>query len=195
MLFLRKQTYETCLDLCLQYCNFIQSKPMIISRIKFKNCFLLFSFLFWQQGLWAQKSAVNFLQQYKPIAYELMCKDGIPTSVILGISMIESGMGQSKNCKLLHNFFGVKGKNQLAQGNSGHRSAYKQFGSPKAAFEDFARMIKTKKYYPALKGNMDYHLWLVQMNKYGYAEAKGKWINEITKVIIKYNLTQYDTCR
>ena len=41
---------------------------------------------------------------------------------------------------------------------------------------------------------MDYRVWLHHMNKHGYAEAKGKWIHDITTVITKYKLTQYDTC-
>ena len=166
-----------------------------MSKIQLKISLLLLICLLLHKGLGAQKAAVSFVQHYEPIASELMCKNGIPTSIILGVSMIESAMGQSKNCQLLNNFFGVKGKNQLHKGNSGHHSAYKQFASPKASFEDFVRMIKTKKYYAALKGNMDYRVWLHHMNKHGYAEAKGKWIHDITTVITKYKLTQYDTCQ
>lgn len=168
---------------------------MVIYKVYLKKSLLFCLFFLLHQVIWAQKAAVSFIQHYEPIAYELMCKNGIPTSIILGVSMIESAMGQSKNCHLLNNFFGVKGKNQLHKGSSGHRSAYKQFASPKASFEDFVRMIKTKKYYTALKGNMDYQVWLYHMNKHGYAEAKGKWMHDITTVIVKYKLTQYDTCQ
>jgi flagellum-specific peptidoglycan hydrolase FlgJ len=142
--------------------------------------------------VFGQKVGYDYAQKYEPIATKIMYQTGIPASIILGVSMIESAMGKSKNCKLLNNFFGVKGKNKLHLGNSGHHSAYKQYETPEASFIDFARIVKSKKYYPLLKGKMDYKKWLHTMNKHGYAEAKGVWINDITSVIVKYKLTQYD---
>lgn len=139
-----------------------------------------------------QKSATDYIECHKPIALVLMRKTGIPVSIILGVSMIESAMGKSRNCKLLHNYFGVKGKNTLSKKKGMPRSAYKQYPNAEASFKDFVRIVQSKKYYPKLKGNMDYKKWLTTMNQYGYAEAKGKWIADITSVIRKYKLDAFD---
>lgn len=140
----------------------------------------------------AQSAGDAYVEKHKKTAVILMKKSGIPASIILGVSMIESAMGKSKNCKLLNNYFGVKGKNNLAKGKSGHHSAYKQYPSANASFKDFVRIIQTKKYYTQMKDNMDYKLWLVKMNQHGYATAKGKWIHDIQLVIKKYHLADFD---
>ena len=161
--------------------------------IRFPSVVFLTLLLLFSLGLSAQDTGDDYVEQHRKTAIILMKKSGIPASVIMGVSMIESAMGKSRNCKLLNNYFGVKGKNQLHKGKSGHRSAYKQYASALESFKDFVRMITTKKYYAALKGNMDYKKWLIQMNKHGYAEAKGKWIHDIESTIKKYDLTELDS--
>ncbi|HTN16909.1 MAG TPA: glucosaminidase domain-containing protein [Chitinophagaceae bacterium] len=142
--------------------------------------------------VYGQRTGDEYVEQHKQTAILLMKQSGIPASIILGVSMVESAMGKSKNCRLLNNYFGIKGKNTLHKGKSGHRSAYKQYPSAAASFKDFVRIVSKKKYYPALRGNMDYKKWLVHMNKHGYAEAKGKWINDVSLMIRKYHLTEQD---
>ena len=55
----------------------------------------------------------RYIKRYQPIADSLSEVYGIPTSVMLGIAIIESGAGSSRNCKLLNNHFGIKGKNDV----------------------------------------------------------------------------------
>lgn len=141
---------------------------------------------------WGQKAATNYIEKHKKVAVILKNQSGIPASIILGVSMIESAMGKSRNCKLLNNYFGVKGKNNLPKTKGSPRSSYKQYPNSSASFKDFVRIVKRKKYYPELKGDMDYKKWLVKMNQYGYAQAKGKWISDITSVIKKYDLDTFD---
>lgn len=140
----------------------------------------------------AQSAGAQFVEKHKKTALVLMRRSGIPASIILGISMVESAMGRSKNCRLLNNYFGVKGKNNLHKGKSGHRSAYKQYPDAAASFKDFVRIVQRKQYYPALKGNMHYKKWLVKMNQHGYAEAKGKWIKDVEQMIRNYDLEEVD---
>ncbi len=161
---------------------------MVIHFFK-KRQFLFFAFLFLLAKVGnAQKVAYDYIDAHKKKAEYFMKKDSIPMSIILGVSMIESGMGTSKNCRALNNYFGVKGKNKLTT----YHSAYKQYPSAAASFKDFVRIVKSKKYYPKLKGNMDYSKWLITMNKYGYATAKGVWIHDITRVIKRYHLADFD---
>lgn len=166
------------------------NKKIVWSLCRPLFCILLFSSLSLQAS--AQSSASAFIDQHKKTAIILMNQSGIPASIILGVSMIESAMGKSRNCKLLNNYFGIKGKNNLSKAKGAPRSAYKQYPNSYASFKDFVRIVKSKKYYPDLKGNLDYKKWLVKMNQYGYAEAKGKWIADISSVIRKYELDAYD---
>lgn len=140
----------------------------------------------------AQKNVYQYLEKHRQTAIVLMKKTGIPASIILGVSMVESAVGQSRNCKLLNNYFGVKGKNNLPKGKGAPQSAYKQYPNAKESFKDFTRIVQKKKYYPTLKGNKDYGLWLKEMNKSGYAAAKGKWIADVSSMIKKYKLDDID---
>lgn len=156
-------------------------------------CFITLLFFFKATSpSWGQKAAQDYIEKHKLTAMSLSKESGIPASIILGVSMIESAMGKSRNCKLLNNYFGVKGKNQLSKAKGAPRSAYKQYPNARASFKDFVRIVKSKKYYPKLKGTSDYKKWLATMNQYGYAEAKGKWITDITSVIKKYQLEAID---
>jgi flagellum-specific peptidoglycan hydrolase FlgJ len=134
----------------------------------------------------AQKGQ-DYVERFRPSAVLLMERSGIPASIILGISMVESAMGTSKIARQLNNYFGVKGKNKAR-----FKSAYKQYETPEHSFKDFVRIVRSKKYYPNLKGQKDYKKWLKAMNKYGYAEAKGKWIHDVSLMISRYNLDEID---
>ena len=138
-----------------------------------------------------QRVIRNFLDRFVPIAKELSIKYGIPTSIILGVSILESGSGTSINCKQLNNYFGMTGRNSLKK----RHSDYKQYASAEDSFIDFCKTLSGKKYYPALKNNMSYQKWLVAMNHGSYAGAKGVWISRITAVIRKQNLGLYDDKR
>lgn len=139
-----------------------------------------------------QRVAVRYIDKYAPLARELMKESGIPASIILGVSMIESAMGTSRNCKLLKNYFGVKGRNNLHKVKGAHRSAYKQYPTAEASFRHFVSIVQNRKWYDELKGNKDYKAWLEKLNQSGYAQAQGKWVHDISLMIDKYELTDYD---
>ena len=136
----------------------------------------------------AQKSTLHYIDKFLPIAKDLSAQWGIPVSIILGVSILESGSGTSINCKQLHNYFGIKGHNHLKK----RHTKYKQYATSEESFNDFCSIVSRKKYYPKLKGNMDYKLWLSAMNKRHYAGAKEVWIHRIRLLIAKHELYQYD---
>ena len=139
-------------------------------------------------SLHAQNVTDRYIEKFLPVAKDLKEEWGIPISIILGVSILESGSGTSMNAKQMDNYFGVRGKNHIKH----RKSTYKQFESPKDSFESFCRMIATKPFYEKLKGNMNYHAWLAAMNKANYAGAKGIWIQRVGGVIKKFNLGLYD---
>jgi flagellum-specific peptidoglycan hydrolase FlgJ len=160
-----------------------------------KGLILLLLLVLNSHTVFAQNAAKLYLEKHSQKAIMIMQKTGIPASIILGVSMVESANGTSRNAKLLNNYFGIKGKNNLAKTNPGSRSAYKGYDNVIASFRDFARIIQNKKYYPTLKGTYDVNEWLFHMNKHGYAEAKGTWVAHIKSMVKKYNLKQFDSVK
>jgi flagellum-specific peptidoglycan hydrolase FlgJ len=140
----------------------------------------------------SQKSIKGYIKKYDSLAIKKSEKYGIPVSIILGVSIVESAAGQSQICKALNNFFGIKGKNLNSQKKMGYKSAYKEYVSAAESFEHFCQVVIKKKFYKKLKGSADYKEWLNQMNKASYASAKQKWIDDITKNIKKYELYKFD---
>src|SRR5579862_9887498 len=90
----------------------------------------------------AQKVATRYIERFLPLAKELSGQWGIPVAIILGVSIHESGSGTSINCRQLHNYFGVKGRNHLHK----RHTKYKQYDSARSSFEDFCGIVSRKKY-------------------------------------------------
>jgi Bax protein len=146
---------------------------------------LTFLLLVLAQFVFAQ---VKYIQKYKALADSLSDEYGIPAAVILGVAIVESGAGTSRNCKLLNNHFGIAGKNKLLKTN-GIKSRYKQYKDAISSYVDFCKLVKKRKYYKKLKHNKKYTLWLDAMSKSGYSEAPATWKSRIISVIKKYKLS------
>lgn len=140
----------------------------------------------------AQKGPQKYLQQYEPIAVNLMKESGVPASVILGVAMLESGMGTSKNARLLRNHFGIVGKNNLAKKGGTYRSVYREFASDTASYRQFVKLVMKRRWYTAMKGNEDYNAWLAKLIGSGYSSAGQVWVNRVTGMIRKYKLYELD---
>lgn len=140
----------------------------------------------------AQQSTKKYLEKYKPVSVELMRETGIPASVILGVAMLESGSGTSRNAKVLNNHFGIVGKNNLAKSNAGFKSRYKQYATDLASYEHFVAVLARKKWFGKLKGNDEFSEWLKHMNHSGYSSAGQEWIRRVTSIINRYKLYKLD---
>lgn len=164
----------------------------MIHSIKRKLPALLFSLML-SAGVQAQKVVKRFIKKYEQIAVESMQRHSIPASIILGVSIVESAAGESQIAKALRNFFGVKGKNVSSKEKMGYQSAYKEYPTDEASFEHFCQILKAKKFYSIMKSSTDYKQWLKMMNAASYAEAKQKWVADITRTINKFELYKLDT--
>jgi Bax protein len=129
-----------------------------------------------------------YIRKYKPLADSLSKEYEIPTAIILGVAIIESGAGTSRNSKLLNNHFGIVGKNDLMK-TKGIKSRYKQYPSVTSSYVAFCKLVKKRKYYEKLKGNTNHHLWLDAMSKSGYSEEPDQWKQRITAAIRKHKLS------
>lgn len=130
----------------------------------------------------------KYIHKFRPLADSLSEEYEIPAAVILGVAIIESGAGTSRNSKLLNNHFGIIGKNDLMK-TKGVKSRYKQYPNAAASYIAFCKLVKKRKYYEKLKGNKDYRLWLEAMSKSGYSEAPEQWKTRIAAAIKKHKLS------
>jgi flagellum-specific peptidoglycan hydrolase FlgJ len=140
----------------------------------------------------AQKAVKRYINKYQDMAVQQMKKYDIPASVILGVSIVESGAGQSKLATIFHNHFGVKGKNSESVKKLGYKSSYKEYASDEDSYEHFCKILAKKRFYEDLKGEMDYKDWLNGMNKANYSEAKGEWVRKVSATIKQYQIYQFD---
>lgn len=128
------------------------------------------------------QNPVSYVDKYNPMAQELMKDHNIPASVILAISMLESGSGTSKLSRNKNNYFGVK------KGN-----VYRGYENDSASFKDFCKIISRKKYYDYLTKNniMDYNVWVAKIQSGGYSVSKD-WPTKVLYIIKRYKLYELD---
>jgi Bax protein len=140
----------------------------------------------------AQKAPKNYIKRFSPVAVNLMKETGVPASVILGVAMLESGSGTSKNAKLLRNHFGIVGRNNLAKRGETYRSVYREYETDTASYRSFVKLILKRKWYPAMKGNEDYNAWLEKLIRSNYSSAGNVWVSRVRSMIRKYKLYELD---
>lgn len=143
------------------------------------------SFLSISSLSFGQKTYIN---KYKSTARSLSVKYGIPSSVILGVAVVESSSGQNRNSKLLKNHFGIAGKNNLRK--KGIYTKYKQYPTVNASYIDFCKVITRKSFYKKMKGSKNYAKWVDAISKTGYSTQPATWKKKVTTVIKKYNLAK-----
>ena len=126
---------------------------------------------------------ITYIEKYDSIATVLMNEFQIPASVILGVSLHESGYGTSKLSINKHNYFGIK-KGRV----------YRSYQNDIESFRDFCLYISKKKYYLKLKESkiIDYKVWLASIKSYGYSESID-WGTKVAYYINKYKLFEFDT--
>ena len=149
-----------------------------------KKYFILFLLLTAHLSVFCQSS---YITKYKPLADSLSKEYGIPVKVILGIAVVESSSGTSRNARLLNNHFGVVGKNNLMK-TKGIKTAYKQYPSAKDSYIYFVKMISRKKYYNTLKGDTSCSKWVHIMSLHGYSVKPESWRRVILSTIKKIKI-------
>lgn len=143
---------------------------------------IIMLFTFNLNVLATKNTPTSFVKKYELLADSLSNVYKIPTSVILGVSFLESGYGTSKLSVNKNNFFGVK------KGNY-----YRYYNSDYESFEDFCKIISRKKYYKSLveKDVMDYKTWLYKIQSGGYSQTP-TWPNKIINIINRHKLNELD---
>jgi flagellum-specific peptidoglycan hydrolase FlgJ len=143
--------------------------------------------LFFVFAAYGAASQSKYVKRYKPLADSLGMEYGIPSALILGVAIIESSSGTSRNCRLLNNHFGLVGKNTLLHSKK-IRTRYKQYPDARASYIDFCRLISKRKFYKKLKGNVNYIPWVDAISKSAYSEEPAIWKHRILSTIRKNKL-------
>lgn len=141
--------------------------------------------IFAVQGLQAQS---KYVKKYRPLADSLAAVYEVPAAVILGVAIVESGSGTSRNARLLNNHFGIVGKNNLLK-TKGIKSRYKQYSKIADSYVNFCQLLSRRKFYSSLKGNKDYRVWVDAISKTGYSEMPEEWKKRINGAIRKNKLS------
>jgi flagellum-specific peptidoglycan hydrolase FlgJ len=165
--------------------SFAGSQQTLFIRSMAAGILIVASLLVMSHAGFAQS---KYIKKFQPTADSLSAVYGVPVSVMLGIAIMESGSGTSRNCKLLNNHFGIVGKNNLLK-TKGIKSRYKQYPSALASYVDFCRLMTRKKFYTRLKGNMDHRLWADAISKAGYSEIPDIWKQRLLAIIKKNKLS------
>jgi flagellum-specific peptidoglycan hydrolase FlgJ len=140
----------------------------------------------------AQEVTHDYIKKYSPICKYLSDSFEIPVELILGIAIVESASGTSRNAKVLNNHFGIKSGNTL-RNIKGIRTRFRDYDSDSASFVDFCLYLKRRKFYITLKGNFNYNAWLNEMAKIGYSGSPQAWKAKIKSQIRKYNLIELNS--
>lgn len=148
-----------------------------------KLLFLCLGLVFFQAAF----SQSKYIAKYKRLADSLYQVYGVPAAVTLGVAIVESASGTSRNAKLLNNHFGIVGKNNLLK-TKGIKTRYKQYPDVRASYLDFCRIMSKRKFYKNLKGNQDYKLWTEAISKSNYSEIPEEWRKRVNSTIKKNSL-------
>lgn len=137
---------------------------------------VFFFILFLQLTANAFQGTQEKIQRYKPYIDSLSQVYGIPSKLIVGVGICESGFGQSKQSIKQHNYFGLRGKYSRKK-----KSSFKHYARPEDSMVDFCEVLASKKYYTTLKGNPDPMKWTRAMAKARYAANAKRWIRLMKK--------------
>jgi flagellum-specific peptidoglycan hydrolase FlgJ len=135
-----------------------------------------FIILFFQLSAQAFQGTQEKIQRYKPFIDSLSQVYGIPSKLIIGVGICESGFGQSKQSIKQNNYFGLRGKYVRKK-----KSSFKHYARPEDSMVDFCEVLASKKYYTNLKGNPDPMKWTRAMAKARYAANAKRWIRLMKK--------------
>ena len=142
----------------------------------------------------------QFIDRYKLNAVMVHLLTGVPASVNLAISAIESGNGNSKLSTQANNYHGIKSTgntnvwttNEVINGQTiTIRSNFAEFNTPYGSFKGFANFLNDNKRYADTLAQKDFINFSNELKKAGYATAPN-YATSIQNVIKDNDLYKLD---
>lgn len=144
-------------------------------------------------------NAVTYIHKFRVIAVSEMKRTGVPASIKLAQSILESGYGSSELSKNANNHFGIKcgsdwkGKSYFLKSRG---ACFRAYASAEESFREHSDFLKGRSHYAELfkLKITDYKAWAKGLQKAGYA-TNSDYSEKLIELIERYKLHRYDTAR
>lgn len=165
-------------------------------------CLLFFCGL---QLSWMKSFKQDYLEIHASLAVKESIRYGIPASIKLAQSIIETNWGTSDLATKANNYFGIKCKENWEGNTFMHvdddrnasgaliPSCFRAYPSVLESWEDHSRFLKYRRFYVELfkLEQDDYIGWAKGLKKAGYA-TDPKYDEKLINIIEQYDLYKYD---
>lgn len=142
---------------------------------------------------------LDYITKYKGIAQNNMRQYGIPSSIILGQGILESGAGTGPLCTSANNHFGIKCHNDwkgasIKYDDDAAQECFRKYDEASESYKDHAVFLTNRSWYlPLFKLDKDdYKQWAKGLKNAGYA-TDPKYPDKLIAIIELYELNQYDS--
>lgn len=141
---------------------------------------------------------LEYIAQYKETAKGNMKQYGIPSSIILGQGILESGAGTGPLSTLANNHFGIKCHKEwtgpsVRYDDDEAQECFRKYEKAAESYKDHSLFLTGRPRYSGLfeldKG--DYKKWAKGLKDAGYA-TDPKYPEKLIGIIERYQLDQYD---
>ncbi len=141
---------------------------------------------------------LDYINLYKEIAKNNMRQYGIPSSIILGQGILESGAGTGPLSILANNHFGIKCHKDwfgpsVKYDDDEEQECFRKYEVPSESYKDHALFLTNRTWYAPLfhleKDN--YKDWAKGLKNAGYA-TDPKYPDKLIAIIERYQLGKYD---
>ncbi len=127
---------------------------------KYKTIYLFICLLYVYNYVHAQNEVASprimqYVQEHKDMAIEEMLRTGVPASITLAQDILESNCGESELCKISHNHFGIKCKNNwtgptVLYDDDKPNECFRVYTSDIDSYRDHSNFIRNRPYYASL---------------------------------------------
>jgi flagellum-specific peptidoglycan hydrolase FlgJ len=142
---------------------------------------------------------MNYISTYKEVAKNNMRQYGIPSSIILGQGILESGAGTGPLSILANNHFGIKCHKDwtgpsVNYDDDEEQECFRKYEKSIESYQDHALFLLNRPWYKSLFDleKDDYKLWARGLKNAGYA-TDPKYPDKLIAIIERYQLNQYDS--
>lgn len=142
---------------------------------------------------------LDYISKYKETAKNNMVQYGIPSSIILGQGILESGAGTGPLSTLANNHFGIKCHKDwsgpsVRYDDDEEKECFRKYEQPGESYKDHSLFLTGRAWYqPLFKlPKDDYKQWAKGLKAAGYA-TDPKYPDKLIGIIERYQLNRFDS--